>query len=100
VYLPACRLELRQGKGQGADWAAGYFNECMNGFEYQVASHMIWRDADRGLGDHRMIHDRYHAARRKSVERSRVRRPLRPLDGSYGSFWPPAGTSITARKAI
>jgi hypothetical protein len=21
---------------------AGYFNECMNGFEYQVASHMIW----------------------------------------------------------
>src|SRR4030095_13460389 len=29
-------------KGKGPDWAAGYFNECMNGFEYQVASHMIW----------------------------------------------------------
>ena len=23
-------------------WSAMYFNECMNGFEYQVAGHMIW----------------------------------------------------------
>ncbi|MEQ1894968.1 MAG: GH116 family glycosyl hydrolase, partial [Planctomycetota bacterium] len=28
--------------GQGQDaWAVGYFNECMSGFEYQVAAHML-----------------------------------------------------------
>jgi non-lysosomal glucosylceramidase len=57
--------------GKGADaWAAGYFNECMNGFEYQVAGHMIWEaDGDPELLTHgmaitRAIHDRYHASRR------------------------------------
>ena len=34
--------DYAQAKGKGPDWAAGYFNECMNGFEYQVAGHMIW----------------------------------------------------------
>ena len=32
-------------KGDTARVQAGfdsYFNECMNGFEYQVARHMIW----------------------------------------------------------
>ncbi len=46
---------------------AGYFNECMTGFEHQVASHMIWEGGDlveKGLAVERMIHDRYHAARR------------------------------------
>lgn len=42
-----------------------YFNECMTGFEYQVAWHCV---AERmlleGLAITRAIHDRYHAARR------------------------------------
>ena len=25
-------------------WSAMYFNECMTGFEYQVASHMVYED--------------------------------------------------------
>ncbi|MBE3069657.1 MAG: hypothetical protein IMZ66_05410 [Planctomycetes bacterium] len=42
-----------------------YFNECMTGFEYQVAGHMIWEGmVQQGLAVARMIHDRYHAARR------------------------------------
>ena len=42
-----------------------YFNECMNGFEYQVAWHMIAEGmVQEGLAVTRMIHDRYHAARR------------------------------------
>lgn len=42
-----------------------YFNECMNGFEYQVAWHMIAEGmVQEGLAVARMIHDRYHAARR------------------------------------
>ena len=53
-----------RGKG-GGDWAAGYFNECMNGFEYEAAGHMIWEGmALEGLAVTRAVHDRYHASRR------------------------------------
>ena len=47
---------------QGFDY---YFNECMNGFEYQVAGHMIWEGMVlEGLAVARAIHDRYHPSRR------------------------------------
>ena len=52
-------------KGKGPDWAAGYFNECMNGFEYQVAGHMLREGMVlEGLAITRAVHDRYHASRR------------------------------------
>jgi uncharacterized protein (DUF608 family) len=52
------------GKGKPG-WAAGYFNECMNGFEYQAAGHMIWEGmVMEGLAITRAVHDRYHASRR------------------------------------
>ena len=52
----------KPGDGQGFDF---YFNECMNGFEYQVAGHMIWEGmVQEGLAVTRMVHDRYHATRR------------------------------------
>lgn len=42
-----------------------YFNECMNGFEHQVAGHMIWENMLlEGFAVERAVHDRYHAARR------------------------------------
>jgi uncharacterized protein (DUF608 family) len=42
-----------------------YFNECMNGFEYQVAGHMLWEGMlTEGLAICRAIHDRYHPRRR------------------------------------
>lgn len=44
---------------------AGYFNECMNGFEYQVAWHMIAEGmVKEGLAVTRAVHDRYSASRR------------------------------------
>jgi non-lysosomal glucosylceramidase len=44
---------------------AAYLNECMNGFEYQVAGHMIWEGlVEEGLAITRAIHDRYGASRR------------------------------------
>ena len=47
---------------QGFDY---YFNECMNGFEYQAAGHMIWEGMVlEGLAVTRAIHDRYHPSRR------------------------------------
>jgi uncharacterized protein (DUF608 family) len=42
-----------------------YFNECMTGFEYQAAGHMLWEGmALEGLAVTRAVHDRYHASRR------------------------------------
>ena len=42
-----------------------YLNECMNGFEYQVAGHMLWEGLiQEGMAITRAVHDRYHASRR------------------------------------
>ena len=47
------------------DWAAGYFNECQNGYEYEVASNMLWEGMiTEGLAVTRAVHDRYHGSRR------------------------------------
>ena len=64
---------------QGCDF---YFNECMTGFEYQVAGHMIWE----GMVQEGLAIDARHPRplprlAAQSVERGRVRRPLRPGDG-------------------
>jgi len=46
-------------------WQYMYFNECMSGFEWQVAAHMIWEGMiTEGLAVARAIHDRYAAALR------------------------------------
>ena len=58
------RAENEQAQGKDAA-STCYFNECMTGFEYQVAGHMIWEGmVQEGLAITRAIHDRYHAARR------------------------------------
>jgi uncharacterized protein (DUF608 family) len=63
--FPRSDWDYAQAKGKGPEWAAGYFNECMNGFEYQVAGHMIWEGlVTEGLAVTRAIHDRYHPSRR------------------------------------
>lgn len=42
-----------------------YFDEAMNGFEYQVATHMIWEDQlEKGLATMKAVHDRYHPLKR------------------------------------
>ena len=63
--FPRSDWDYAQAKGKGPDWAAGYFNECMNGFEYQAAGHMLWEGLiTEGLAVARAVHDRYHASRR------------------------------------
>jgi non-lysosomal glucosylceramidase len=61
---PDWDMQKATGVGKGA-WAAMYFNECMNGFEHQVAGHMLWEGmVEQGLAIERAIHDRYGAAKR------------------------------------
>jgi uncharacterized protein (DUF608 family) len=63
--FPRSDWDYNKARGKGPAWATGYFNECMNGFEHQVAGHMIWEGmVQEGLAVERAIHDRYDASRR------------------------------------
>lgn len=74
------------GKGNDA-WAASYFNECMSGFEYQVAAHMLAEGlVQEGLAVTRMIHDRYHAARRNPFNEIECSNHYARAMASYGVF--------------
>lgn len=68
-------------------WQIGYFNECMSGFEHQVASHMIAEGMVlEGLAVTRAIHDRYHAARRNPFNEIECSDHYARAMASYGSF--------------
>jgi len=65
----------------------GYFNECMTGFEYQVAAHMLWEGmVTEGLTITRMVHDRYHAARRNPWNEVECGDHYARAMASYGVF--------------
>ena len=55
----------RDASGKVNPTFAAYLNECMNGFEYQAAGHMIWEGmVQEGLAICRALHDRYHPSKR------------------------------------
>jgi len=63
--FPRSGWNFRDASGAGNHVFAGYFDECMCGFEYQVAGHMLWEDMSlEGLAITRAIHDRYHPSKR------------------------------------
>jgi non-lysosomal glucosylceramidase len=68
-------------------WQIGYFNECMSGFEHQVASHMIAEGmVEEWLAITRAIHDRYHASRRNPFNEIECSDHYARAMASYGSF--------------
>jgi len=63
--FPRADWTFDKAKGAGQDDTVGYLNECMNGFEHQVAGHMIWEGMVlEGLAVERALHERYHASNR------------------------------------
>lgn len=66
--LIVCTFPKGGGENASSHWAVGYFNECWTGFEYQVASHMIYEGepdvVQMGLAITRAAHDRYHPSQR------------------------------------
>jgi uncharacterized protein (DUF608 family) len=73
-------------------WQFGYFNECMTGFEWQVASHMIWEGLDQpdllehGLAISRAIHDRYNGHLRNPYNEIECSDHYSRAMASYGVF--------------
>jgi hypothetical protein len=73
--------------GSGNPVFVGYFNECMTGFEYQVAAHMIWEGlVTEGLAITRTIHDRYHASKRNPYNEVECSDHYSRAMMSYGVF--------------
>jgi hypothetical protein len=83
---PKGGADKAKGKG-GNPVFVGYFNECMTGFEYQVAAHMLWEGmVEKGLAVTRMIHDRYHATRRNPWNEVECSDHYARAMASYGVF--------------
>ncbi|MGB0744915.1 MAG: GH116 family glycosyl hydrolase, partial [Opitutales bacterium] len=88
--------EARGGKPGGF---AGYFNECMTGFEYQVAWHMISEGmVKEGLAVARAIHDRYHPSRRNPYNEVECSDHYARAMASYGVFIALSGFSYHGPK--
>ena len=86
--------------------AGGYFNECMNGFEYQVAAHMIYEGAPgselvmRGLAVTRAVHDRYGAAKRNPYNEIECGDHYARSMASYGVFLAACGFEYNGPRGV
>lgn len=72
-----------------AEWqdTVPHFNECMTGFEYQVAAHMIAEGmVEQGLAVTRAVHDRYDASRRNPWNEIECGDHYSRAMASYGAF--------------
>lgn len=73
-------------------WQYMYFNECMTGFEWQAAAHMIWEGLDQpdilqnGLAVARAIHDRYDATLRNPYNEIECSDHYARAMASYGAY--------------
>lgn len=73
--------------GENETWQLGYFHECMSGFEHQVAAHMMAEGMiDESLVLTRVIHDRYHAAKRNPFNEIECSDHYARAMASYGTF--------------
>jgi uncharacterized protein (DUF608 family) len=76
-----------------------YFNECMNGFEHQVAGHMIWEGAPgsdlvkHGLAIERAVNDRYDGSKRNPWNEVECGDHYARSMASYGVFLAACGFS-------
>ena len=78
---------------------AGYFNECMSGFEYQAAGHMIAEGlVQEGLAVTRAIHDRYSPDRRNPYNEIECSDHYSRAMASHGVFVNICGFVITGLK--
>ncbi|MCM2369595.1 GH116 family glycosyl hydrolase [Aporhodopirellula aestuarii] len=81
--FPFGKIEPKSGKAS----YAGYLNECMTGFEWQVAAHMIWEGMiQEGLAIGRAIYDRYRPAARNPYNEVECSDHYSRAMASYGAY--------------
>ncbi|RFS24999.1 hypothetical protein DVR12_07380 [Chitinophaga silvatica] len=86
--------------GENTTWQLGYFHECMSGFEHQVAAHMMAEGmVDESLILTRMIHDRYHPAKRNPFNEIECSDHYARAMASYGTFISACGFTYHGPKA-
>ncbi len=91
------------GKREGwkKHWQFMYFNECMTGFEYQVAGHMIAEGMlKEGLAITRAIHDRYDAALRNPYNEIECGDHYARAMASFGVYLAACGYEYHGPKGI
>lgn len=80
---------------------AQYFNECMSGFEHQVASHMLWENmVTEGLAVTRAIHDRYSAKLRNPYNEIECSDHYARSMASYGTFLAACGFEYNGPQGL
>ncbi|WP_372847394.1 GH116 family glycosyl hydrolase, partial [Pontiella sp.] len=81
--FPNGKIEPKSGKKS----YAGYLNECMSGFEWQVAAHMIWEGMiEQGLSIGKAIYDRYLPQDRNPYNEIECSDHYARAMASYGAF--------------
>jgi uncharacterized protein (DUF608 family) len=79
----------------------GYFSECMTGFTYQAAAHMIAEGmTDEGLILIKAIHDRYSPAKRNPYNEVEYGNHYTRAMSSYGAFIAASGFICNGPKGI
>jgi non-lysosomal glucosylceramidase len=98
--FPKGGVEDAPGKGN-PNWMVGYFNECMNGFEYQVAAHMIAEGmVDEGLAIVKSLEDRYHESKRNPYNEIECSDHYSRSMAAYGCFLTACGFAYHGPKGI
>jgi non-lysosomal glucosylceramidase len=86
--------------GENTTWQLGYFHECMSGFEHQVAAHLMAEGmVDESLILTRVIHERYHAAKRNPFNEIECSDHYARAMASYGTFISACGFEYHGPKA-
>ena len=88
-------------KNEWEKLGVGYFSECMTGFTYQAAGHMIAEGlVDEGMEMIKAVHDRYDPAKRNPYNEVEYGNHYTRAMSSYGAFVSASGFKYHGPKGI